>query len=66
MVFRSMPLKNLDLVRPANLPHNFSQPQGDLTAQNRFPVFCRPPAMKLYVKPRVGRCTVLLHASKCT
>ena len=66
MVLRHVALQNLDLVRPANLPDHFPETQGNLTAQNRFPILRGPHKVVLDVKTRMCGCTVVLHAKKCT
>ena len=53
VIFRHMTLENLNLVRPANLTDHLTEPQGNLTAQDRLPVFRRPHEVVLDVKTSV-------------
>ena len=63
VVPRHMPLQNLDLVRPTNLPYQFPQPSPHRTRQHWLAVLGDPDEVVLDVKSGMGGSTVVFHPS---
>ena len=61
-----MPLQDFHFIGLADLDHLLAEPQANLASQHRLPILGDPDKVVLQVKPRVGRCPVVLHLPSLT